>query len=166
VNLAATWWMTGLIWLVQVVHYPLFEKVGTAEFTAYHHFHTRMITFVVLPPMLLELVCSAILSWDCPRGASKRLAWLGLGCVLLVWGITWFFSIPEHERLAQNRDYKAYQRLVETNWIRVIAWTIHACILLVMTHGVLVKSIGVESSSKQVRQSDRTESGEWRSSGS
>ena len=33
---AATWFMAGLHWFVQVVHYPLFADVGTERFIAYH----------------------------------------------------------------------------------------------------------------------------------
>jgi len=33
---AATFAMTGLIWLVQLVQYPGFARVGTAEFAEFH----------------------------------------------------------------------------------------------------------------------------------
>ncbi|MDQ5964129.1 MAG: hypothetical protein QG625_283 [Cyanobacteriota bacterium erpe_2018_sw_39hr_WHONDRS-SW48-000098_B_bin.30] len=32
---AATWFMTGLIWFVQVIHYPLYARIGEAEFAVY-----------------------------------------------------------------------------------------------------------------------------------
>lgn len=35
-QLASTLPLVGLIWLIQVVSYPLFAKVGAAEFPAYH----------------------------------------------------------------------------------------------------------------------------------
>jgi hypothetical protein len=41
VHLAATAAMVGLIWFVQVVHYPLFASVGADEFVAYENAHTR-----------------------------------------------------------------------------------------------------------------------------
>ncbi len=39
VHLAATAAMTGLIWFVQVVHYPLFDLVGRAQFVGYEAAH-------------------------------------------------------------------------------------------------------------------------------
>ena len=33
-HLAATLFMVGVIWFVQVVHYPLFAKVGATAFAA------------------------------------------------------------------------------------------------------------------------------------
>ena len=45
-----TLFMVGLVWFVQVVHYPLFGRVGEDEFVAY----SRLTGWVVGPPMLLE----------------------------------------------------------------------------------------------------------------
>ena len=39
-HVAATMFMVGLIWLVQIVHYPLFAHVGADTFLAYHQRHT------------------------------------------------------------------------------------------------------------------------------
>ena len=52
---AATWYMTGVIWLIQLVHYPMFEYLDRTNFLRSHLFHTSAITFVVLPAMFLEL---------------------------------------------------------------------------------------------------------------
>ena len=41
---AATWFMAGLGWIVQVVHYPLFEAVGSEGFAEYHRRHSERIT--------------------------------------------------------------------------------------------------------------------------
>jgi sterol desaturase/sphingolipid hydroxylase (fatty acid hydroxylase superfamily) len=61
-NLAATWFMVGLIWFVQVVHYPLFAAVPAGEpFAAYHRQHVRRTTWVVAPVMLVELVTAVAL---------------------------------------------------------------------------------------------------------
>jgi hypothetical protein len=35
-HLATTLLMVGLIWLVQIVYYPLFARVGDSSFAAYH----------------------------------------------------------------------------------------------------------------------------------
>ena len=53
-HLAATAVMTGLIWFVQVVHYPLFAAVGAEQFVAYEVAHQRRTSFVVGLPMLVE----------------------------------------------------------------------------------------------------------------
>ena len=54
-HVGATLAMTGLIWLIQCVHYPLFAQVGAEAFQEYHARHTQWITPIVGPLMLIEL---------------------------------------------------------------------------------------------------------------
>ncbi|MCX6613692.1 MAG: hypothetical protein NTW74_22960, partial [Acidobacteria bacterium] len=61
INLACSLYMTGLIWFVQIVHYPLFERIGTENFALYEERHQKLTTSVVAPAMLLELVASIVL---------------------------------------------------------------------------------------------------------
>jgi hypothetical protein len=39
VHLAATLFMVGVIWLMQVVHYPLFARIGQEGFALYSRAH-------------------------------------------------------------------------------------------------------------------------------
>ena len=55
VHAFATVAMTGLIWFVQVVHYPLFARVGEEGFHAYEAAHARATSRVVAPLMLGEV---------------------------------------------------------------------------------------------------------------
>ena len=61
VHAAATLAMTGLIWFVQVVHYPLMAKVGAEGYSLYQHTHMSRTTWVVAPLMLTELSTAALL---------------------------------------------------------------------------------------------------------
>ena len=51
-HVGATLFMVGLIWFVQVVHYPLFGSVGREGFAGYSQAHSRLTGFVVGLPML------------------------------------------------------------------------------------------------------------------
>ena len=51
---AATLPMVGLIWFVQIVHYPLFGEVGHDRFADYERNHQNRTTLVVAPLMLVE----------------------------------------------------------------------------------------------------------------
>ena len=70
-NLASTWGMVGLIWFVQIVHYPLFAKVGEPNFATYEEIHQRLTTLVVLPLMFTELLTAAFLVFYPPEGINK-----------------------------------------------------------------------------------------------
>jgi hypothetical protein len=40
---ALSFWGLGQIWLAQIVIYPLFAKVGAADYVGYHRFYTSRI---------------------------------------------------------------------------------------------------------------------------
>ena len=54
VHVGATLFMVGVIWFVQVVHYPLFSRAGLEKVSLYSEAHSRLTTYVVGPPMLVE----------------------------------------------------------------------------------------------------------------
>lgn len=128
---AATLAMIGAIWIVQVVHYPLFAAVGAAGFPAYAEAHARLITFVVGPLMLVEATTAA-LSVGVPDPAMPAPGrWLGLALVAVIWASTAVLQVPQHQRLAAGFDAGAHAFLVRTNWIRTAAWTARGVLILV-----------------------------------
>jgi uncharacterized membrane protein len=128
-SLASSWFMAGLIWIVQVVHYPLFGRVGREGFAAYESAHARLITPIVGPAMLVELVSSLALLAARPRGMPAWAAWAGVALVGIAWASTAFVQVPLHGTLARGFDEDAHARLVATNWVRTIAWSGHAALM-------------------------------------
>jgi hypothetical protein len=129
----STWFMVGLIWFVQVVHYPLMGAVPPHAFSAYATSHQRRTTWVVGPVMLIE-VSSALLLVRAPQGTftGTMLPWIGLAFLLLVWVSTFAVQVPLHARLASGFDRAVWRRLVATNWVRTIAWTARGIIALLL----------------------------------
>ena len=123
INLAATWTMVGLIWFVQVVHYPLMANVGEAGFANYEQLHTRLTTYVVGPPMLIEIATAAMLLYCLPTKVPSYWMWVGIGLILVIWIATAVFSVPMHGRLEKGFDTDAHRWLVQSNWIRTFGWT-------------------------------------------
>lgn len=123
VNLCSTWYMVGLIWMVQMVHYPMFDRVGESEFVRYESDHSRLITPIVGVPMLIEIATACWLVATLPAGFSRWAAWLGVAMVITIWISTVMLQIPCHNRLAAGFDLNTYRRLVHTNWIRTVLWT-------------------------------------------
>ncbi|MCO4774240.1 MAG: hypothetical protein KDA24_29705 [Deltaproteobacteria bacterium] len=131
-HVAATLFMTGLIWFVQVVHYPLAARVGEAAFPAYQAAHMRMTGWVVGPPMLLELAMTGLLVVARPEGIPAWAPWLGAALLAVVWASTAFLQVPAHEALLAGSDPRLVDRLVQGNWVRTAAWTARAGLALAM----------------------------------
>jgi hypothetical protein len=123
-----TWYMTGVIWFVQCVHYPLFRLVGPEGFAAYERQHTRRTGWVVAPPMLLELgLAGALLGIH-----GGWLAGGGFALLIVIWASTFFLQVPLHRKLERGFDATIVDRLVTTNWIRTLAWTVRSLLALAM----------------------------------
>jgi hypothetical protein len=129
---AATWFMVGLIWFVQVVHYPLFAGVGEAGWSAYSQRHQKLTTLVVGPVMLVELVCAVVLLVLMPGVPTIA----GTILLALVWASTFFVQVPLHARLERGGDPAAraglVRTLVATNWARTFFWTARGGLALAM----------------------------------
>jgi hypothetical protein len=127
---AATWAMVGLIWFVQLVHYPLFAAVGTDGFVAYEAQHTRRTTWVVAVLMPVEVGTALLLTTvdSVPPG----LAWTGAVLVVAIWLITLLVQVPQHRTLGSGFSEATWRALVRGNWIRTAAWSLRGVIAAIM----------------------------------
>lgn len=130
VNAAATWFLTGLIWVIQVVHYPLFSFADRATYPAFAAAHGRLITVVVGPMMLVELVTTALLLSERPAAFPQSWAWGGALLLGVIWLSTALLQVPMHTELASGYDAQAHGWLVGSNWLRTVAWTLRSLLLL------------------------------------
>jgi hypothetical protein len=122
--------MLGLIWMVQVVHYPLFERVSREHYVAYHQDHLRKITYIVLPLMGCELASAVAFCVGAHPLMLGHPAWLGsLALLAVVWTSTAVIQIPLHNRLASGFDSLTHHKLVVSNWIRTVAWTLRTVLV-------------------------------------
>jgi len=120
---ASTGVMAGLIWFVQIVHYPLFAKVGEGGFAVYEAEHQRRTTLVVGPAMVIELASAVIIVAAPGPAPEPALAWLGLGLLAVLWLSTAAVQAPLHRRLEGGLDGSVIRMLVASNWIRTCAWS-------------------------------------------
>ena len=130
--------MVGLIWFVQIVHYPLYSEVGEDRFVAYEQAHNRLTSWVVIPLMLSELVTAALLVAVHPPPIASSTAWLGLGLVLAIWLVTFTIQVPQHGRLCLGFDASTAANLVRGNWLRTILWSLRGGLVVWMLSGCLM----------------------------
>lgn len=128
VNFATTLFMTGVIWFVQIVHYPLFGKVGEESFIPYEDAHQKLTTWVVGPTMLLEALTAMLLIWY-PPPVDTSLLLLAAGLLLIIWTSTALLQAPGHSELSRGFDAKVHGQLVLGNWLRTVCWTLRAILV-------------------------------------
>lgn len=129
IHCSATAVMVGVIWFVQLVHYPLFDRVEPAKFPRFEADHQAGTFRIVFPAMAAELVTGIWLCAQRPAAVPAGAAWLGLGLIAVNWASTFFVQVPLHRRLAGGFDAAAARRLVTTNWLRTFAWSLRGLLL-------------------------------------
>ena len=129
--------MFGVIWMVQIVHYPLMRYVSGPEFARFETAHRVRISWVVGPLMAIEGVCVLAFLFAPPAGLPGWLPWAGAVAEAIAIGTTVFVSAPLHERLNTHFDPATLDRLIATNWIRTAAWTVRAALAIAMLVAVL-----------------------------
>ena len=132
VNFVATAVMTGVIWFVQWVHYPLLATVSVEHAVETAVVHQRRTGQVLAVPMALEGVTTLWLLASRPDVVSFILPWLGAVLLAVALGMHGEFSVPLHAKMATNPTADVGRRLVVTNWPRTIAWSSRAIVCAAM----------------------------------
>jgi hypothetical protein len=127
-HLASTLVLVGIIWTVQVVHYPLMARVGEDRFIAYEAAHAPRMAAVVVLPWTVQGVTTAMLLLARPTGVPAALVAAAAVAAAVPVLVTVVASVPAHARLAGGFDPDVHRRLVATNWIRTASWTAHGAI--------------------------------------
>jgi hypothetical protein len=127
-HISTTLAMTGLIWFVQIIHYPLFHQSDHSR--AFFKANTNRTGFVVIPLMLTEITTAALLLLPALKFPAS-IAIINLILLLLTWLATALLSAPCHRNLVRTGyNSTTVNRLVATNWVRTVLWTSRTLILL------------------------------------
>ena len=125
-HLISTLVLVGIIWTVQVVHYPLMALVGEERFVAYEAAHSPRMAAVVMIPWTVQGLTTLGLLVARPAGVPAALVVIAAIAAAVPVIATVLASVPAHVALGSGFDAAVHRRLVRTNWIRTIAWTAHA----------------------------------------
>ncbi|MEI8023156.1 MAG: hypothetical protein WCH63_03100 [Actinomycetota bacterium] len=131
-NFVATCLMTGVIWFVQWVHYPLLASVPVDRAVETAIEHQRRTGQVLAIPMAVEGFTTLGLLISRPESVQIFWPWFGAVLLAVALGSTVFVSVPLHAKMATNPTADVGRRLVVTNWLRTVAWSLRAVVCSVM----------------------------------
>jgi hypothetical protein len=134
---ALIFWVLGQIWFCQHVVYPLFARVGHAEYIDYHHFYGRRIPLPVIVPGFASFVMPVALALYGPS-VPTWMTWVNLaGGAGALW-VTVVLEIPRHVLLERGgKNGRTIDELIRYNWPRTLAITAQALVTLAMWHHLL-----------------------------
>lgn len=121
IQFLSSFWMMALIWVIQLLHYPLFLDVPKEARINYAKKHQDKILILVVPAMLIEL---ATLIYLGPIYNTPPLWWISFLSLLIIWGATFFYQVPCHRQLLSAPTDEVLHQLLKSNWIRTLFWTV------------------------------------------
>jgi hypothetical protein len=126
VNFISTSAMVGIIWVIQLLHYPSFHFINEMKYVEFQHFHMTRISFIVIPVMFLELTSAILLGYFFRSILTIILIIILVG----IWGVTFIFFTNIHQDLTKGYDSNIVNWLVKINWCRTALWSLRLIILL------------------------------------
>ena len=124
----------GMIWFLQLNHYPLYANVGRDVFREYVTAHNeRLLLPIVLPGVLAFASSIALALWH-PAEIPDWSVWIVVALNAVTGMSTALLQGPAHGALARD-GYSAplVRKLLATNWLRTAAWTTNGVLLTWMT---------------------------------
>lgn len=127
-HLLATAVMFGIIWFVQIIHYPLMAMVKEENFSFYEKEHVRLTAFLIMPAMLIELISAILLLFISPE-VLDFFFWINIALLSGIWLSTFLIQVPLHSKLSDKKGDSDIIKLVNSNWIRTTLWTARLILL-------------------------------------
>ena len=128
IHLLLTSFMTGLIWLVQIVHYPLFTFVDKSSYRDFQKAHMLRVGLLVIPIMGIELITGFLLLHKFNN--YPLLLW-NTGMLCLIWLVTFGVFTFIHATLREGFDGTLIRKLILFNWIRTFLLSLRTALLFI-----------------------------------
>ena len=119
--------MVGVIWIIQLVHYPSFHFIELKQYTTFQTFHMSRISYVVIPAMLTELFTLILIVISMDQIDTLVLASAIL--LIFIWLMTAVFFSGVHQKLTLGYDQTVVDKLVKLNWGRTLLWTLRLLLI-------------------------------------
>ncbi len=137
ISVAATLYMAGVNWFLQVVHHPLYDRIGRDGFAAYETAYNRLIGPVIILPSIVAILAALALLVQRPAGVPFWSVLVALALLAAAVVSTVELQAPQHAILSRGFDERAYRTLLRTQWIRTLAWTAGGIVALTMVADAL-----------------------------
>ena len=122
-HLAFTLAMVGVMTTVQLVVYPQYELVDPGNFSDYVRNHGQRIGWPLAAFAPAEVLLALVLWLRAPTRALKVVTFASGALLAFAWIVTMVWFAPLHGRLISDPyDPERIDQLVNTNWVRTIAW--------------------------------------------
>ncbi len=131
IHASATLILAGVSWFMQVVHLPLFRRVGDRVFARYMDAELRVSVLLVAGLALVELLTAVSLLLYRPGGLPVWMPLAGLLLLVPAW-VAGLMMFAPSGRLTAGFNSDDHRRLLQLNRMRVLAWTSRSVLVVWM----------------------------------
>lgn len=133
IQIITTFSILGIIWFIQLIHYPLLNKIQEG-FAQYERAHLKRAVSFVGPLLIIDLIASIFLVAFEKSSLLLKLAAINLILNILYWLWTFLFQLQQHQKLSIGFSKVAIHKLVKSNWVRTIIWCLKGANLIWMIY--------------------------------
>ena len=127
IHLVSTSIMVGAIWVIQLVHYPSFYYIDKNNYMKFQNFHMNRISYIVIPAMSVELFSGLLIIY---LGFKNDILFtMSMIFLILIWISTALLFASIHQKLTNGYELSLIKKLVKTNWLRTILWSLRLALL-------------------------------------
>ncbi|MDQ7782820.1 MAG: hypothetical protein RDU20_08065 [Desulfomonilaceae bacterium] len=110
-----------VVWLAQVIMYPSLAHIKEDAFVTWHRQYSSRIAFFVIPLLCGQAIIVGIMVYF----VGGFLTILSAAIIVLCWVSTFGLSVPCHAKLQRSgKDISVIRRLVRTNLVRTVLWSV------------------------------------------
>ena len=131
-NVVSTLMMTGIMWFVHLIHYPVLSYVNQTELAQYEQQHVKHTMKWAVLILVIEVVSATLLFWFRPANISIFPVAIGFALLIPIWVTTWSSCVPAHCKLENGFNSQVLQKLMKANFLRTLCWTFRTVIVIWM----------------------------------
>ena len=109
-----------LIWMVQLIVYPSFQRYTPEKLQVWHSTYSKRISIIVIPLMLAQLFL--YISYILREPGFYSIT--GTTLITPVWLITFLYFVPAHQKISQGESGSVVEKLEQINWWRTLIWSL------------------------------------------
>jgi hypothetical protein len=137
INLLSTVLIAGIMWFVQLVHYPLFNAIPARNLINYGYYHTRKISGIIKPLFIVDFTTLLLLLILLGSNLSTNLMMVNIVIFIITVILTQIVFIPIHQKLSKSPNSQTISQLIRLNWIRTLIWSLKVVFMLIIIYETL-----------------------------
>lgn len=137
-NLISTLLIAGILWFVQLVHYPLFNEMPAKNMVNYGYYHMQKISGIINLLFIIDFITIVFLLLLVNSDLSATLMLINISIFLFIVILTRITFLPIYQQISKNPNSILITKLINLNWIRTLVWSLKVIFMLIIFFEILI----------------------------